>query len=90
MVDSNGNRGKGEKLCAVNNGQGGQGRAWYYHSVENFYRMVIPENLGMVQIDLDSNCQACNLHCGQKLSDAKERPRGCESSSPQGSAYLTR
>ena len=39
--------------CKVSTGKGGQRRAWYYHFVENLYRMVVLENLGE-QIDLDS------------------------------------
>ncbi len=52
--DSNDNKGDCVKPCGVNNGKGDQRRAWYYHFVENLYRMAIPENLGIVQINLDS------------------------------------
>ncbi len=38
--------------------EGGQCRAWYYHFVENPYRMVVPENLGMEQIHLDSKLRS--------------------------------
>jgi hypothetical protein len=49
-VDSNGNGRDGVKPHDVNNGEGGQRRAWYYHFIENLYRMrmVIPGNLGRV------------------------------------------
>ena len=54
MADSDGDGGEGVKPCGVNNGEGSQCRAWYCHFVENHYRMVIPGNLGIVQINLDS------------------------------------
>ena len=41
-------------MCGVNSREGGRRRAWYDHSVENLYITVIPGNLGMEQIDLDS------------------------------------
>ena len=55
-MGSNGDGWDGVNPCGVNNGEGGQRRrrAWYHHFVENLYRTVIPRNLGMVQIDLDS------------------------------------
>jgi hypothetical protein len=36
-------------MCGVNDGEGGQRSAWYYHFIENFYRMVLVHvhNLGL-------------------------------------------
>ena len=44
-------RGDNVKLRGVNNREGGQRRAWYYHFIEHLYRMVVPGNLGMEQIN---------------------------------------
>ena len=33
-------------MCGVNNREGGQRRAWYYHFVDNLYRMVVLGKFG--------------------------------------------
>ena len=45
---------EGRRKAVWCNGEGGQRRTWYYHFVENLYRMVVPGNLGIKQINLDS------------------------------------